>query len=134
MRLASPHRLTPSHVLSQLNLCGNELGPEGAKALAPALVAVRASLTTVWSQAQTLSTFLLLSLSIVCPLAQLDLSDNYLTDCGKDMTGVTAIAEALKLNASLVTVLSPQPMRAHALYASRPFASTCTLTCVSFRS
>ena len=37
MRLASSH--LPSHVLPQLNLYGNELGPEGAKALAAAIAA-----------------------------------------------------------------------------------------------
>ena len=65
------------HIL-QVNLSGNECGPEGAKALAPAIRAT-ASLTSI------------------------NLSDNNLTNYGRDMTGIKAIADAL-VEASITSV------------------------------
>ena len=65
----------------QIELSHNNLGAEGAEALAPA-ISVSASLTSI------------------------DLSRNSLTNYGKDMSGVKAIADALRVSASLTQVLA----------------------------
>jgi Ran GTPase-activating protein (RanGAP) involved in mRNA processing and transport len=63
----------------ELEYCG--IGPEGGKALASALSESSAVLTT------------------------LDLRDNQLTNYGNDMSGVLAIADALKVNAVLTSLV-----------------------------
>jgi Ran GTPase-activating protein (RanGAP) involved in mRNA processing and transport len=70
--------LVTSSLLS-LDLHANQLGSYGASALARAMAAD-------------------------CSLTSLDLSDNILTDHGRDMTGVVALCNALKTATLLTTV------------------------------
>ena len=99
---------------SQLNLSSNGLGPEGAKALAPALV--RSSLTTVCASRETTRIFpqtALLSDSLT-RLLQVNLSANRL--CGVwteglfqqkgtyTAEGIKAIADAMRVAASLTSL------------------------------
>ena len=67
--------------LTSLNLQVNKIGPTGATALAEAL-------------------------KVSSALKNLDLSDNNLTNSGEDMSGVLAIADALKPGTSAVIKLN----------------------------
>ena len=101
----------------QLNLSSNLLFPEGAKALAPGLAA-SASLTSVWTPAHEHASLCLCTsdLHYFAFCLQLNLSNNRLCGVwlehgfyGKQMgtytaEGIIAVAEALKVTASLTSV------------------------------
>ena len=113
--------ITPAPALplscAQLNLMENKIGSEGAAALAP-VIAVSSSLTSVRSPAHQLAPCTLaLPFSELCLLAfaQLNLSSNSIggyypsyalseDDLISTPEGPKAIAEALKLHASLTSV------------------------------
>ena len=72
--------LSVSSSLLSLNLRANQLGSEGASVLARAIAAGSCSLTS------------------------LDLSENILTDHGRDLAGIEALSNAFKTASSLTTV------------------------------
>ena len=76
-RVLSERSMCVSASLTSIDLSYNHLGPEGAKHIAKG-IAVSASLTDI------------------------NLSDNILTNYGQDVSGVQAIADALRFSASLI--------------------------------
>lgn len=108
-------------VVTSLDISYNELGPEGGKAFAEALpfMSVLTSLSLQHNQLcgidyQGKGTYdasgiqALASAISVSPMVlnTLSLADNYLTNFGKDMTGVLAIADALKSGTSVLKTIT----------------------------
>ena len=103
----------------QVNLKGNQLGEEGWCAVFDTLRDNPQNKIAMWDlSGQDINTIIAKSLAaymtVAASLTSLNLSDNKL--CGVkygkgtyDATGITALAEALRGNASLTEVIAPAP-------------------------